>query len=125
MEVVISPYLVDSGPRVHQVCAPIACAGDALSIYIDEKTLKGKAEKVLCQVGVTTTDAVTMLLQQIVLQKGLPFDVRVPAKRVRLNISATRSFGFGLGPHPLRESDRCEGPPRQKREKAIARGYTF
>jgi DNA-damage-inducible protein J len=43
-----------------------------------DKELKAKAEKVLSRVGVSTSDAITMLLHQIVLRKGLPFDVRVP-----------------------------------------------
>ncbi|MCH9808458.1 MAG: type II toxin-antitoxin system RelB/DinJ family antitoxin [Alphaproteobacteria bacterium] len=55
-----------------------------------DSALKGKAEKVLRQVGVTTTDAVTMLLHQIVLQKGLPFDVRVPTKETRKAIAEAR-----------------------------------
>lgn len=43
-----------------------------------EKDLKNKAEKVLRHVGVKTSDAITMFLRQVVLQRGLPFDVRVP-----------------------------------------------
>lgn len=55
-----------------------------------DKTLKAKAERVLRHVGVTTTDAVTMLLHQIVLQKGLPFDVRVPNPETRKAIGEAR-----------------------------------
>lgn len=43
-----------------------------------EKDLKTKAEKVLRHVGVKTSDAITMFLRQVVLQHGLPFDVRIP-----------------------------------------------
>ena len=43
-----------------------------------DKTLKAKAEKVLGQVGISTTEAITMLLHQIVLRNGLPFDARIP-----------------------------------------------
>jgi DNA-damage-inducible protein J len=43
-----------------------------------DKSLKAKAEKVLGRVGITTTDAITMLLHQIVLRKGLPFEARIP-----------------------------------------------
>jgi DNA-damage-inducible protein J len=43
-----------------------------------DKDLKAKAEKVLSRVGVSTSDAITMLLHQIVLRKGLPFEVRIP-----------------------------------------------
>jgi DNA-damage-inducible protein J len=45
-----------------------------------DKSLKAKAEKVLGRVGITTTDAITMLLHQIVLRKGLPFEARIPNK---------------------------------------------
>ena len=53
----------------------------AKTAYINtrvDKDLKAKAEKVLSRVGISTTDAITMLLHQIVLRKGLPFDVRIP-----------------------------------------------
>jgi DNA-damage-inducible protein J len=43
-----------------------------------DRQLKERAEKVLAQVGISTTDAVTMLLHQIVLRRGLPFEVRIP-----------------------------------------------
>jgi len=43
-----------------------------------DKRLKARAEKVLSRVGITTTDAITMLLHQIVLRQGLPFDARIP-----------------------------------------------
>jgi DNA-damage-inducible protein J len=45
--------------------------------------LKAKAEKVLSQVGISTTEAITMLLHQIVLRNGLPFDARIPNKETR------------------------------------------
>ena len=43
-----------------------------------DSCLKAKAEKVLAEVGVSTSEVVTMLLHQIVLQRGIPFDVRIP-----------------------------------------------
>jgi DNA-damage-inducible protein J len=48
-----------------------------------DKQLKAKAEKVLQRIGVSTTDAITMLLHQIVLRNGVPFDVRIPKKETR------------------------------------------
>ena len=42
-----------------------------------DKRLKSKAEKVLRQVGLSTTEVVTMLLHQIVLRQGLPFNARI------------------------------------------------
>lgn len=43
-----------------------------------DRRLKAKAEKVLSQVGISTTEAITMLLHQIVLRQGLPFEARIP-----------------------------------------------
>jgi DNA-damage-inducible protein J len=48
-----------------------------------DRDLKAKAEKVLRRVGVSTTEVVTMLLHQIVLRKGVPFDVRIPNEETR------------------------------------------
>ena len=45
-----------------------------------DRRLKAQADKVLRAVGVSTTDLITMLLRQVVLRKGVPFDVRVPNK---------------------------------------------
>ena len=43
-----------------------------------EPKLKQRASRVLAKVGVSTTDAITMFLRQVVLRGGLPFDVRMP-----------------------------------------------
>lgn len=56
-----------------------------------EKDLKTKAEKVLRHVGVKTSDAITMFLRQVVLQRGLPFDVRVPNADTRKAIAEFES----------------------------------
>ena len=56
-----------------------------------EPKLKKEAEKVLRSVGVNTSDAVSMFLRQVVLQEGLPFEVRVPNKRMRKAIADLRS----------------------------------
>ena len=39
--------------------------------------LKRQAEKILSTLGVSTSEAVTMFLRQVVLNKGIPFPVRV------------------------------------------------
>jgi DNA-damage-inducible protein J len=70
-----------------------------INARVDEK-LKANAEKVLRQVGVSTSEVITMLLHQIVLQKGIPFDVRVPNAETR---QAMRDLDAGLG-------ERFEGP---------------
>ena len=40
--------------------------------------LKRQAEKILSTLGVSTSEAVTMFLRQVVLNKGIPFPVRGP-----------------------------------------------
>jgi DNA-damage-inducible protein J len=50
-----------------------------LNARIDPK-LKTQAEKVFAGVGVSATQAITMFYRQVVLRRGLPFDVRIPNK---------------------------------------------
>ena len=66
----------------------------AKTAYINarvENELKRNAEKVLRRVGVKTSDAVGMFLQQVVLHKGLPFEVRIPNKESRRAIQEFRT----------------------------------
>ena len=48
-----------------------------------EPKLKVRAGRVLAKAGVSTTEAITMFLTQIVLNDGLPFDMRVPNAQTR------------------------------------------
>ena len=59
-----------------------------------EPELKKNAERVLRRVGVRTSDAVGMFLQQVVLHEGLPFEVRMPNKETR---AAMRELDRGGG----------------------------
>jgi DNA-damage-inducible protein J len=43
-----------------------------------EPKLKKSAAAVLDKIGLSTTDAVTMFLKQVVAQKGLPFPAKIP-----------------------------------------------
>jgi len=43
-----------------------------------EPTLKIKAENILHKVGLTTAEAIRLFYSQICLNKGLPFDVKIP-----------------------------------------------
>ena len=45
-----------------------------------EPELKANAEKVLKRLGISTTEAISLFLSQIRLQRGLPFDVKIPNK---------------------------------------------
>ena len=59
-----------------------------------EPKLKRDAQKVLKEVGVNTTDAVEMFLHQVVIQQGIPFEVRKPNKET---LKAIRELRAGKG----------------------------
>ena len=46
-----------------------------------EPELKEEAESILTALGIPASNAITMFYRQIILQKGLPFDVKLPAAR--------------------------------------------
>lgn len=48
-----------------------------------DQNLKRKAELVFSSLGINTTEAIRMFLTQVTLQKGIPFDVRIPNKETR------------------------------------------
>jgi len=52
-----------------------------------DKKLKSDAEKILRDVGVNASDALTMFYKQVVLREGLPFEVRIPNKETRRAIT--------------------------------------
>ncbi len=51
------------------------------NIYIRvEPDIKREAESVLKELGIPMSNAVAMFLRQIILQNGIPFDVKLPHK---------------------------------------------
>ncbi len=54
-----------------------------------EPDLKGKAEHIFKQLGLTTTQAITLFYKQVELKKGLPFDVVIPNEITRKTFSDT------------------------------------
>lgn len=42
-----------------------------------DKELRDNAEDVLRRVGISTSEAIAIFLRQIILYKGLPFDLRI------------------------------------------------
>lgn len=46
-----------------------------------EPELKEQAENILSALGIPASNAITMFYKQIVLNRGLPFDVKIPASR--------------------------------------------
>ena len=43
-----------------------------------DPVIKRNAENILSQYGITATDAVNMLLHKVIMEGGLPFDLRQP-----------------------------------------------
>lgn len=69
-----------------------------------EPKLKKSAEAVLDKIGLSTTDAVTMFLKQVVAQKGLPFPAKVPNRetiRALRDAEAGRTERFAGSPEQL------------------------
>ena len=62
-----------------------------------EPELKAKAEKILTKLGLTQTELITLLYEQVVMQRGLPFAVKVPNRKTREAIRELEA-GEGLGP---------------------------
>ena len=54
-----------------------------------EPDLKNKAEQVFRDLGLTTTQAITLFYRQVDLRKGLPFDVVIPNETTRRTFNDT------------------------------------
>ena len=60
---------------------------ETLHIRVNE-SIKSQAENTLSLLGVSISDAVNMLLHQVILVGGLPFNVRVPLAPDSLVVSS-------------------------------------
>ena len=47
-----------------------------------EPDLKEQAEKILSALGIPASNAINMFYKQIILQRGMPFDLKLPAEPV-------------------------------------------
>ncbi|MCR5789965.1 MAG: type II toxin-antitoxin system RelB/DinJ family antitoxin [Lachnospiraceae bacterium] len=56
-------------------------AGTANVFARVEPEIKKQAENVLDQLGIPMSNAVGMFLRQVVIQRGIPFEMKLPAKR--------------------------------------------
>jgi len=63
---------------------------DALINARIESDLKKDVEMILKQLGLSATQAITMYYQQIKLNKGLPFEVRIPNDETQKVIDESR-----------------------------------
>lgn len=46
-----------------------------------EPEVKEQAESILSALGIPASDAINVFYKQIILQRGLPFDVKIPSSR--------------------------------------------
>ena len=53
--------------------------------------LKGDVEKILSQLGITTTQAITMFFEQIRINKGIPFQLKIPNDETTLAMEDARA----------------------------------
>lgn len=56
-----------------------------------EPELKEKAEAIFEKLGLNATNAINLFYRQVLLQKGLPFEVRLPNATTRKAMSEARS----------------------------------
>ena len=56
-----------------------------------EPSLKNEVEDILSQLGLTASEAIHILYRQIKLQKGLPFDVRIPNASTARTLRAAKA----------------------------------
>ena len=55
-----------------------------------EPELKTEVEKILSDLGLTVSETVHLLYRQIQLQRGLPFDVRIPNELTTRTLIASK-----------------------------------
>ena len=64
------------------------------SIYARvEPEIKEQAEKVLSQLGIPVSNAISMFLRQVVIKRGIPFDVTLP-ENMPVNLSSLTDEEF-------------------------------
>lgn len=54
-----------------------------------DPALKEEAESVFAELGLSTTQAITLFYQQVKWQRGLPFEVRIPNEVTRRTFEET------------------------------------
>ena len=53
--------------------------------------LKNRAEQVFEELGVTASQAISMFYRQVVLHRGLPFEVKIPTAETRQALEDART----------------------------------
>ncbi len=55
-----------------------------------EPKLKKSSEAIFARLGVSTSEAITMFLNQVVMHKGFPFPIRIPNAQTRAAIKEAK-----------------------------------
>ena len=58
-----------------------------------EPEIKEHATQVLAQCGLTLSDGIRLFLRQVIAEKGLPFDVKVPNAETLAAMTEARAIG--------------------------------
>lgn len=61
-----------------------------------EPEIKEQAEAILDQLGIPMSSAVSMFLRQIVLQRGIPFEMKLPEEPLALGAMTKEEFDYEL-----------------------------
>ena len=61
-----------------------------------EPEIKEQAEAILDQLGIPMSSAVSMFLRQIVLQRGIPFEMKLPEEPLALGSMTKEEFDYEL-----------------------------
>lgn len=60
----------------------LCMATKSANLYVRiEPDVKEKAESILSALGIPSSSAINMFYKQIILQRGLPFEVKIPSSR--------------------------------------------
>ena len=78
-----------------------AIAREATSVKLNKKA-KDEAKIIFKRLGLTMGEAFNIFLHQVSLNKGLPFDVRIPNKETRRVLDEGR-LGINMGDFSLDE----------------------
>ena len=74
---------------------------ETTSIKLDVE-VKKRAKEIFQELGMTMGEAVNLFLRQVVLHKGLPFEVKIPNEETRKAIEEARE-GINMEPTSLEE----------------------
>ncbi len=56
-----------------------------------DETLKFNAEAILKELGLNTSQAITIFLKKVVAEHGIPFELKVPSEQLKLAIDEAKN----------------------------------